>query len=437
MQDTIIFKWETGQIQVLLSAILAMTAAKVKALVKTATLNRAEVVDAICTYLSGLIAELDTENDQDRRKAEKWEALIDAAQGRKRTPQEKAVARIIKSARKGRFQGAFEDVGKQCICDGYRLIRLSDRLNLPAVNAKFDTTRAIGDISGYSVQLALPELSTLKKAVSAAKKGAVETGNRIHIAKDFRGKVVSIWYDFGDRLPMVDAAYLVDMLEALPACSAFCSSRSSFARIYFVSGNNDGLLVPVRKTKEYGLAPAVIETAEPATTAAAETTLETNEKPAPVAAVAETYTDTTTAAETPERATEGAKSGLASEAMYIVDAYALLCLPCLLRDRQIGRTPHKPKKERTTPEGQEATHKPPLCSASRLAPSNAIHGHDSASGADTYHKRKSRAIATTAPPIGYRFASTGKTIACKSKAPPGRAARPRRAISALPRPAPE
>ena len=100
-------------------------------------------------------------------------------------------------------------------------------------------------------------MKELKADIKLAKMGKMAVG---HVHEG--GGVNGIMYDFGYGLPAVDAKYLVDMLEALPDCKAFCKPGKNPAPVYFVSGEDDGILLPIKKHQEWEAAP--VEQAAPA-----------------------------------------------------------------------------------------------------------------------------------------------------------------------------
>lgn len=146
-----------------------------------------------------------------------------------------AAKRIIKNAQKSAreaLSGAWIDSsGRQCICDGFRAIRLKDALNgLPSSDGvnidKFFSSK-------HGDALRLPSVSELKEIITQSK----AAGEKIAL------------YDFGDGLPHVNAAFLLDVLQVLPGCVAYAGERALISPIYFKSDNGDGVLCPIRKDK--------------------------------------------------------------------------------------------------------------------------------------------------------------------------------------------
>ena len=258
MTDTIIFRWNTGKIELAACAVLDMTAAQLSKLVKTATANAEEVKNQISDYISAEIENLNPKSEYDKKMIAQYKKLLSAAVGeRKQTAQEKAIARIIKNCSRAQFTGVFENAGKYCILDGYRMVRYSTPLeNFPKAPDSLDTEKVIGDKSRYNIRLNLPTVKQLKADIKLAKMGNMDIG-RIHV--DGAGRSMIFRYDFGYGLPLVDPMYLIDMLDALPNAAAYAIDKSS--GIYFTDGENDGLLLPCHKTQEYEEPAPVAEAA--------------------------------------------------------------------------------------------------------------------------------------------------------------------------------
>ena len=256
----ICFKWETGQIITFLSYVLYMTPTELKKFIKAATVNGDEVKAEISAFLSGQL-EAKTAKDFDNLcnsdiPEEHYKKLLAAVEGRKQTKQERTLAKIINNCTHSQYQGVFQDAGKYCVCDGYRLIRCASPLvGFDAAKAALNTEKAVGEVSKYTVKLSLPSAKDLKADIKLAKNG-VSFGHIIS-HKDIKRAA----YDFGYGLPRVNAEYLLSMLEALPDCEAFAVADDPSHPVYFVSGDDDGILLPIRKCEEIEEPPVVV--AEP------------------------------------------------------------------------------------------------------------------------------------------------------------------------------
>jgi hypothetical protein len=342
------------------SALLTLSVAQLKKIVQTATLNAEEVKAEISEYIQSAIDALDERLPLNKKKIESMKKLLDAVGGVKKSKAEKVMEKIIKSMANDNFKGVFEHDGKYCVCDGYRLFRFSAPLNgLPKAKGGLNTVQAIGDRSRYSVRLELPKLSELKQDIKIAKMGRTDAG-RVHYVNhsDRRGHGYYIAYDFGYGLPAVDAELLVDMLAALPDCEAFAYPNGNYkgAPVYFVSGENDGLMLTVKKDTEWEPAPVVemTSTTTPVMEVPAETvSTDTAENPAPIPDIPAETTPTPdnpapVATSTPVQA---AQDTAARDARQIVAAISpsLLRLFCAyVRD---GCRPDGNGLDRTRPDG--------------------------------------------------------------------------------------
>ncbi len=130
--------------------------------------------------------------------------------------------------------GAWLDAdGRQCLCDGYRAVRL----NAPVDGLKQVETPTPFDLG--KVYPTEPQPTTLKLPISSELRAYIADPQT---PRTFDGKVL---YDFGEDLPMVNAKYLKDMVDLLPNAVATCDGLMK--PIVFKSEKGDGLLLPVRK----------------------------------------------------------------------------------------------------------------------------------------------------------------------------------------------
>lgn len=134
--------------------------------------------------------------------------------------------------------------GRQCFCSGFHAVRLLDPLaGLPKNkdNAEPLSLEKFLDTPREGEQpIPLPDITTVKLHIATEK--AENRGK-------YSGKYAEpIRYDFGPGLPLVNASYLMDMIQLLPDCTAtWCGGLSP---IYFSSPAGDGLLLPVRRKSE-------------------------------------------------------------------------------------------------------------------------------------------------------------------------------------------
>ena len=131
--------------------------------------------------------------------------------------------------------GAWLDAdGRQCVCDGYRAVRL----NVPVDGLKQVETPTPFDLS--KVYPTEPQPTTLDLQSSAELRAYIADPNSISTSDG------TILYDFGENLPWVKAKWLKDMVDLLPDAEATCDGLSK--PIVFKSDKGDGLLLPVRKS---------------------------------------------------------------------------------------------------------------------------------------------------------------------------------------------
>lgn len=132
-----------------------------------------------------------------------------------------------------------DKAGRQCVCDGFRAFRLTERLPLE------ERPKSAGDgidldrffpvsLDGYEA-LPLPSAGELKAYIT------LERANFTGKPKDF----LPLW-QFGEGKPTVNAAYLRDMIAVLPnAAEIFWDSKSVFSPLYAKDDHGDSLLFPI------------------------------------------------------------------------------------------------------------------------------------------------------------------------------------------------
>lgn len=124
--------------------------------------------------------------------------------------------------------------GRQCVCDGYRAVRL----NVPVDGLKQVETPTPFDLD--KVYPTEPQPTTLDLPTSSELRAYIADPNSKRTSD---GKVL---YDFGAGLPWVDAKWLKDMVDLLPGAVVTCDGLMK--PIVFKSERGDGLLLPVRKS---------------------------------------------------------------------------------------------------------------------------------------------------------------------------------------------
>lgn len=144
------------------------------------------------------------------------------------------------------FAGAFlDEQGRQYITDGFTLLRL----NTPSTALEwapppndphvYDTMPELLNSDGATVTLNLPTAAEVRAKI-ASDQAKFKASSRSKY-EDF-----STRYNWGDGLPMVNALYLLDILEALPGCTAACRPNE-LSCVYFHSPDGDALIMPIRK----------------------------------------------------------------------------------------------------------------------------------------------------------------------------------------------
>ena len=153
----------------------------------------------------------------------------------------KAAQHIFKTASRDDLRGAWEQDGKQILCNGFLAIALNSPINdLPtAENQTFDALNCIEPASRNSgAYLPVPTAAELRSYIKQRGAELKAAGMKENFSL----------YDFGDGLPSVNARFLLDIVEILPGASFRASShRPDIGGIYFESADGFGTLLPVRK----------------------------------------------------------------------------------------------------------------------------------------------------------------------------------------------
>lgn len=143
---------------------------------------------------------------------------------------------------KPEFQYARIDGDKQIICDGFELAVLSeaDRLPLPPMpenvtpyfkyEGVIPTTR--------TAELTLPDIGKLKSAIKIKKS---------EITNVSKSDPRTVYYDFGARLPLVNAEYLLNVLECLGECTAFATDADKKQIVLENQNGSIGIVLPVKR----------------------------------------------------------------------------------------------------------------------------------------------------------------------------------------------
>ena len=133
------------------------------------------------------------------------------------------------------------------VCDAYRLIQLNAETapDLPALpeNMEYiDAARLMRSPAEKTDVLPLPEISELKNyiKIEKAKKKA---------AKDKTAPLYSLTAESGIKI-LLNAQYLLDILECLPGAVARSSIRGAIYPVYFESDAGRALICPCRPPEE-------------------------------------------------------------------------------------------------------------------------------------------------------------------------------------------
>lgn len=143
-------------------------------------------------------------------------------------------------------RGAWIDAdGKQCLCDGMTGVRLNSPFKLtvtpePECGERLDLDAVIRPVRLNSVAL---------KSPSAALRAKIKS-DRAEYKASGRSKYESFvsTYDFGAGLPLVNAEYLLDLLELFPDCEIYAHDNPLYP-IYFKSASGEAVLCPIRKSE--------------------------------------------------------------------------------------------------------------------------------------------------------------------------------------------
>ncbi|MBQ1847290.1 MAG: hypothetical protein II135_04720 [Clostridia bacterium] len=172
-----------------------------------------------------------------------------AAKSAGRADVKKLLERVCKSAEKIRPGSPLsKDVrdadGRQIVCDGYRLYRITEPVELAAeydgAGADSPAIRIANTIktSDYTRELPVPTAADLKIIIAEQK-----AKNK---ASKSKCKVPAI-YDFGDGFPAVNAEYLLDVINLYGENVKLTAGVNNYSMIYIEGEIGDGLICPVKK----------------------------------------------------------------------------------------------------------------------------------------------------------------------------------------------
>lgn len=147
-----------------------------------------------------------------------------------------AAKRILKNSPRDDLKGAIMRESGQILCDGYRAVVLQDYLPLPESASDFHAENFVESAARDATEpLDLPSIADLRAHIKIEK---AQTG---------QWKRTPVLYDFGPGMPLVNAQFLLDMLQVLPGCTAmiYPGTRGLSNPIYFLAPSGEGILLPV------------------------------------------------------------------------------------------------------------------------------------------------------------------------------------------------
>lgn len=153
----------------------------------------------------------------------------------------KTMENIIKNAKKNKFEGLngyFKFNNYLCACDGYTFFMVDCNYiifdNLVKGLSKEFLEKCF--LSCGTEPLNIPSLPYLKELIKIEK-----TNNEIQ-----KLNVKTIIYNFGEKLPVVNAKYLLNILQSKSVKNIFYNPKNLNAPLYFIGDNVKGLLIPIK-----------------------------------------------------------------------------------------------------------------------------------------------------------------------------------------------
>lgn len=132
--------------------------------------------------------------------------------------------------------------GRQYLTDGFKMLAFVSHFDIPTweegikLGASFEKNLTFPE--GLT-EVPLPSIATLKAHIKIEK-----------ATKTDKDKKTLINWDFGPGMKMVNAQYLLDMMEAIPDCKAYTDYDKNTALIYFSNDEgNSGCLCPIATSK--------------------------------------------------------------------------------------------------------------------------------------------------------------------------------------------
>lgn len=180
---------------------------------------------SIPLVLSQLIYELKEDINRDEAKKTGKGAALKTAKD------------ILKNGNKKRDILGYAQIidGKQYLCDGYIAVELNEPLPLPEIPEGMNALdiKKLINYPAYSEIAELPDKIKLKSYIKVEK--AKNKAN---------GQTNNICYDFGENKPLVNAEYLLQIMELMPNATIYI--ENCYKPIYFESEAGRAVLGPIR-----------------------------------------------------------------------------------------------------------------------------------------------------------------------------------------------
>ena len=159
----------------------------------------------------------------------------------------KSAMNILKNSKKvlsgnTGFHGAFMYEGVQYVLDGYRLLAIKNKIDLPETELASDIGKKNIDACRRNCtnEFPLPDAGELnayiKQEIAKQKARGIKPNER------------KVFYDAGAQYPRFNAEYLLSMMQAMPGCTA--KYGNVLSPVYFDGGDVEGVLCPVNRKKD-------------------------------------------------------------------------------------------------------------------------------------------------------------------------------------------
>ena len=176
----------------------------------------------------------------------KCEIRQDAAKSGGNGSRYKSAMNILKNSKKvlsgnTGFHGAFMYEGVQYVLDGYRLLAIKNKIELPESELASDIGKKNIDACRRNCtnEFPLPDAGELnayiKQELAKQKARGIKPNER------------KVFYDAGVQYPLFNAEYLLSMMQAMPGCTA--KYGNVLSPVYFDGGDVEGVLCPVNRDR--------------------------------------------------------------------------------------------------------------------------------------------------------------------------------------------